>query len=315
MKKLRSDQVMEGLAVAALLAACTVWIAGAVQGGTVWTALSALLAVGGAVLSVHMFRCAHRRFKAQEEALCELREKLERSEANAEQAAVGTRKEMEAFRSALSHSLRMPISIIQGYAVLLANGMVADVEMQKDYLRKISQRAQYLADTIRRNRPNDVLDRNTVVYSRVDLVNLVSLAVKDMMSAAAERQVTFQVISQEGSLEVFADDYLLNRVVFNLLENAVKYMGRPGTVSIRVLRRGDLATLMVQDDGMGLQEEEAKFVFERDFQGSNRLGGQGYGLYLVKQTAQAHGGTVEASSALGRGMKITFTIPIDGRPD
>ena len=107
-----------------------------------------------------------------------------------------------------------------------------------------------------------------------------------------------------------ADTYLLSRVLFNLLENALKYMGRPGAITIRVLKLESNASILVQDDGLGLPAEETAHIFEPHYQGSNHIGGQGYGLYLVKRTIENHGGTVSAQSAPGRGMGISITLPL-----
>ena len=107
-----------------------------------------------------------------------------------------------------------------------------------------------------------------------------------------------------------ADTYLLNRVLFNLLENALKYMGRPGVITIRILRQGDSASLLVQDDGLGLPAKETAHIFEPNYQGSNHVGGQGYGLYLVRRAIEGHGGTVSAQSAPGRGLGISMTLPL-----
>ena len=147
-------------------------------------------------------------------------------------------------------------------------------------------------------------------YSEIDLIDLVSQAAADIRTAAAEQGVSVQVVSQEVQLMAQVDSYLLNRALFNLLENAIKYMGRPGIVTIRVVQKGDQVDIQVRDDGLGLAEEEATHIFEANFQGSNRVRGQGYGLYLVKRTVEAHGGAVSAESGLGRGMSITLTLPL-----
>ena len=107
-----------------------------------------------------------------------------------------------------------------------------------------------------------------------------------------------------------ADTYLLSRVLFNLLENALKYMGRPGAITIRVLKLESNASILVQDDGLGLPAEETAHIFEPNYQGSNHVGGQGYGLYLVRRAIEGHGGTVSAQSAPGRGMGISITLPL-----
>ena len=220
------------------------------------------------------------------------------------------KRENEQFRSSLAHSLRMPVAIIQGYAELLAGGMVSEEEAQKDYLEKIVQRSRYMSDVMSRHFSGGELNNERILFEEIDILELVRKAVVDIKKAAEEKGVVVQMISTEDTVMAMADGYLLNRVIFNLLENSLKYMGRPGVVMIRVLKQNGLVSLMVQDDGLGMDPEEASRVFEPRFQGSNRSGGSGYGLYLVKQAVEAHGGIVTAQSAPGRGMGIVLTLPL-----
>lgn len=243
------------------------------------------------------------------------REELAALEQDHAQALAKTRAqnqaEMEAFRSSLSHSLRMPVAIIQGYAELLTSGVIKDTAVAAEYLQKISQRSQYMTEAISRQfSVSDSMDSSKLTYSDLDLVSLVRQAAVDMQTAAEEQGVRIQVVSSEESLPMQADTYLLNRVLFNLLENSLKYMGRPGVITIRVLRLEKAASILVQDDGLGLPTEEAAHVFEPNYQGSNHIGGQGYGLYLVKRAIEAHGGMVYAQSAPGRGMGISMFLPL-----
>jgi len=221
-------------------------------------------------------------------------------------------KAMAAFRSTLSHSLRMPVAIIQGYADLLTSGVISDQQTAMEYLDKISQRCQFMTETMSRQfSANDSIDASKLMYTDLDLVALVRQAAADMQGAAQEQGVRIQVVSAEDDLPMRGDAYLLNRVLFNLLENALKYMGRPGTITVRIRRQDEGVSLLVQDDGMGLSSKETARIFEASYQGSNHSGGQGYGLYLVRQAIAAHGGTVSAQSAPGRGMGITMTLPLE----
>lgn len=226
------------------------------------------------------------------------------------QAAAANRAEMDTFRSSLSHSLRMPAAIIQGYADLLISGVVTEDSVRDEYLRKISDRSQYLTEAISRQvSAGETLNTSKLNYSDLDLLTLVRQAASDMQTAAANQGVTIQVVSPLSQFPMRADAYLLNRVFFNLLENSLKYMGRPGVITIRVLQEGDGVSVRVQDDGMGLDAQETAHIFEPKFQGSNHTHGQGYGLYLVKQAVESHGGTISAQSMPGRGMSITMVLP------
>ena len=220
-------------------------------------------------------------------------------------------KEMAEFRSSLAHGLRMPLSIIRGYAEMLADGMVTDEALQKEYLQKMIQRSQYMAEVLNRQfSQEDTVVQGKLQLSRIDLLEFVEHTAADMQAAAAEKCISLQVVSKERELLVEVDTYLLSQALFNLVENTLKYMGRPGTCTMLVLRRENEAVLKIQDDGMGMPREETARIFELHYQGSNSKNGQGRGLYLVKKIVEAHGGTISATSAVGQGMSMTITLPI-----
>ena len=256
---------------------------------------------------------AHRRDIAalEEEYRQELEEQQRACQEQAAKATAQAEQELNTFRSGLAHSLRMPIAIIQGYADLLSSGVVTEPAVRDEYLRKISDRSQYMTEMISRQfSAMESLDPRKLHYSDLDLMTLLRQAAADMQTAAADHGIAIQVVSTEETIPICADAYLLDRVLFNLLENAVKYMGRPGVVTIRAVPEEDRVSIRVQDDGMGLSAEETAHIFESNYQGSNRAQGQGLGLYLVKRAVESHGGTISAQSAPGRGMGITMTFPL-----
>ena len=311
------------LAVAGAAAALMMWLVEVVVNG--WSAAAicgtvatfAALAAGVALMLVRK-----RELDAIEKKYQEIREEMRREEEEIRQkigeeihrAEEESRQKMEQFRSTLVHSLRMPISIIQGYTDLLVNDMVDDPVTKKEYLEKISARTQYMLDVIRLQRlGNGGINKSTLVMESVDLLALVTQVVRDMQSAADEAEVRVQVLSSEEELVVMADAYLLNRVFYNLLENSMKYMRRSGVVTIRLARQEGTVIIQVQDDGVGMDSEETEHIFEKNYQGSNRVGGQGYGLYIVKESIEAHGGSITARSAPGQGMGIMIRIPDQGQ--
>lgn len=243
-------------------------------------------------------------------------EELERLRAReTERARAEAGEELERFRSALTHELRTPIAVIQGYAELLEGGMVPDTELAREYLRRIIRRSAYMDELLSRLRRAPSGEIGPLSRVRLDMAGLIRQAAEDMRSAAKARGISIRVLLPAEPLAVEADACLLSQVLFNLLENAVKYMGRPGTVVIRAERRGTQALLSVRDNGLGLSREEALHIFEPGYQGSNRRGGQGQGLSLVRRVAEAHGGTVSVSAAPGEGMEISVALPLCPPPE
>jgi two-component system phosphate regulon sensor histidine kinase PhoR len=296
--------LLAGLAVA-LLCGAGLWVIAAPDAPIIYLGLGCTLAAG--ILLVWLY------FTAREQRGEERRERkreLENLRRDHEEELTRLRGQSDAYRGTLSHSLRMPVAIIQGYADLLADGVVTDPDSVRDYLQKIRQRAQYITEVMSREfSDTETVDASQLTYSSFDLLELVRQAAADMKTSASDWTVNIQVIAPVDSLTMTADAHLLNRMLFNLLENSFKYMGRPGTVTIRVLPEDDAVTIIVQDDGLGLPSSEVEHIFERKYQGSNHVGGQGYGLYLVKRTVECHGGTVSANSTPGQGLRITMRLP------
>ena len=106
-------------------------------------------------------------------------------------------------------------------------------------------------------------------------------------------------------------------MLYNLLENAVKYSREHGEIRLQATQRGPEIVLSVSDDGIGISKDQLPRIFERFYRAdkarSRELGGTGLGLSIVKHIAQLHGGGVEAQSEVGKGTTIRVVLPI-GRP-
>ena len=274
--------------------------------------LAAALFAVLAVLSI-----SHRNKLNQLQKRCdEMCEQMNRELEAHEQAMDALREEQEharsAFFSEISHSLRMPISVIQGYAELMQKGAVDPVR-ESEYLDRIVHHTHRMIDVLSKKLDPDTEDSGiTPARKQVDLVPLVRDQLQDLQRTASERGVSLQMVCPDDSLRVYADKRLLQRIFFNLVENSIHYMGRDGIVTVRLSRADDMARIIVSDDGLGLPESEVSSVFNAHFRGSNTKpgSGSGYGLFLVKQAVEAQGGSISASSRPGRGMSVTFTLPM-----
>lgn len=278
---------------------------------SIWTVVL-LLAASGLVFAVLVLQRKQQLLQQQT-----FQQQLEAEREARVQALTAQReqnhKEIERFRSDLAHGLRIPIAIVQGYAELLAEEKVSDPLAQKDYLDKIVQRSQYMSTLLAKQfSVIELVDSSAVNFATVDLIQLIHQIADDMQSIARNQDVQIQVVSMHQSLLLEADAHLLNRIFFNLLENAIKYMGRGGVVTIRAAEQDGCVSITVKDDGLGLPAEETARIFEQDYRGSNRTDnlGSGHGLFLVRHIVLLHGGEVTAESATGRGMAIHITLPL-----
>ena len=145
-------------------------------------------------------------------------------------------------------------------------------------------------------------------------VNLLELA--QAVETAFEPDLKKKKLTCEVSGEaaaVMGDQRRLHQVIFNLVSNAVKYSTEGGTIQIRVKQEKHKAVLIVEDQGIGMAEEDLPLIFERfyrtDLSRSRKTGGAGIGLAIVKAIVQAHQGTVKVTSKVGCGSRFTVTLP------
>lgn len=221
------------------------------------------------------------------------------------------REALEDFRSLMSHQLRMPLSIVQGYAGLLEKDIITDEVLKKEYLGKIVDRTQYISDILtKRLAACRTSDEIALEFSNFDLIALLRQIGEDMQTVAKNHGIDIQTIFTLDSLYIRGDFYQLSKVIFNILENSLKYMGREGRVTIMAEISGPFVTITIKDDGFGLEEGQTQHIFELNFQGSNKTTGHGHGLYLAKAAVEAHGGTITASSSQGMGMSIKISLPL-----
>lgn len=224
----------------------------------------------------------------------------------------GVRQE---FVANVSHELRTPLSLIKGATETLLDGARSDPVALDRLLSIIDRHADRLTLLI-----DDLLllakldsDRVKLNLEYLPLRPTVQEVVDDLMTPARAREITIENALPSG-LVGHVDPERFRQVLFNLIDNAVKY-GRPaGKVKITGQTLNDsFVELCVEDDGPGIPADARTRVFERFFRAdkarSREQGGTGLGLAIVKHVVQAHGGEVRVESELGRGAAFYFTVP------
>lgn len=222
------------------------------------------------------------------------------------------------FVANVSHELKTPLTAIRGYAETLRYGDIDEPDTGIRFLDRILQQCTrlqaLLADLLTLSRLESLEDRGerTVVH----LDKLLEDCLGSIAPQAAEKEITLDVESQSmPSLDGDRDS--LERLVINLLDNAVKYNRLGGSVKARLLPHDEEMTLEVADTGIGIPSHSLNRVFERFYRvdkGRSRdEGGTGLGLAIVKHVAQLHGGRVEVESHLGEGS--IFRVHLPTRPD
>ena len=147
----------------------------------------------------------------------------------------------------------------------------------------------------------------------VSLNTIIDNAVETVSSDAASKQIAIRVHTPADIVFVDADPLRLEQVIWNLLNNAVKFTPSGGKVAIRLMSGDGLLTLTVEDTGPGIEPEFVSHVFEMfrqaDASSSRHHSGMGIGLALVKQLIELHGGSVAVATTLGQGARFTIELP------
>lgn len=257
------------------------------------------------------------RKRAEEE-----RERLHESEREARAEAEKANRLKDEFLATLSHELRNPLNVILGYAEVLLRSEEA----------RSSQFVKRAAEVLKRNAlaqsrlVRDLLDLSRLHIGKlslnleeVSLMTIINNAVETVSGDVAAKQIELKVEGFEEVIFVKADPLRLEQIIWNLLNNAVKFTPAGGTITIRVGSEKGQAILTVEDTGQGIAPEFLPHVFEMfrqaDASSSRPHSGMGIGLALVRQLIDLHGGTVSAASVLGQGAKFTIQLPVSSETE
>lgn len=222
------------------------------------------------------------------------------------------------FVSSVSHELRTPLTSIKGYVDLLLLGAGGPiVEAQLPYLNVVKNNTKRLMDLI-----NDILeigridaDKIELNLDEVDIPNIVHDVLQTMHAELERKSITAIIDLQDNLPLIIADPRRLTQVTMNLFSNAVKYTYPEGSVTVRVvLNPSGMIQMDVEDNGVGISEEDQKHLFRRFYRADNPLrdeaGGTGLGLVIAKSYIERHGGEMWVSSKLGQGSTFSFIVPV-----
>ena len=220
------------------------------------------------------------------------------------------------FVANVSHELRTPLSMIKGYVETLINGAKDDPNVATRFLQTIEKHADRLTYLIEDLLTISRLESGQVVMNlqKVELRSVAGDVINDLQSRARNKQVVLEnQIADE--IAVRADADRIQQVLFNLVDNAIKYGRLEGQVWLNARFAGEqFVEVSVRDNGPGIPPDSLDRVFERfyrvDKARSREQGGTGLGLSIVKHIIQSHGGEVWVESQVGQGTTFFFTLPL-----
>ena len=215
------------------------------------------------------------------------------------------------FSANVSHELKTPLTSISGFAELMKEGLVPPEkipEFSGDIYKESLRLIGLVNDIIQLSR----LDENSTQFQRapVDLYDLCAQSLERLSPVAARQSVTLALTGEHA--EIIGVEQLLKEMIYNLLDNAIKYNVPGGSVTASVRKSAGRTILSVADTGIGIPYAHQPRVFERfyrvDKSHSKEVGGTGLGLSIVRHAAQYHGARLELKSQPGKGTTITVTF-------
>jgi len=244
------------------------------------------------------------------------REQLLEKERRLRETAESHNRAKDEFLSVISHELRSPLNAVLGYArVARASANEPDtVRKNCEIIERNARTQQKLIE--------DLLDSARIISGKLRLeigatdLRLTLEEALEVARPAAEAKGIF-LLAQLGSepCQISGDEARLQQIIWNLLQNAIKFTPAGGRVVLQLANDESHAKIVVSDTGKGIEPDFLPYVFDRftqqDASRTRRHGGLGLGLSLVKQLTELHGGTIEAESeGIGRGAKFTVTLPL-----
>lgn len=216
--------------------------------------------------------------------------------------------------SALAHDIKNPLGVIMGYAEALHESLEGPGAKDKlNMLDRIQDNGQRIVKLVTGFLEASKAEAGMINLEPkpVDLNLLLREAGQQQMALLRQKEISLQVDLKAGLPQILGDDLQLDRVFWNLVGNAIKFTPKQGVVKLRSWVENGKVCASVSDTGMGISKDELPMLFTefRRLKGSANVEGTGLGLFIVKTIVEAHGGTVEAQSDVGKGTTFTVRLP------
>jgi PAS domain S-box-containing protein len=220
------------------------------------------------------------------------------------------------FTSAAGHALRSPLTVVQGYAELLLRQPDLDAESRQRFLALIFEKAQELSQItnellyLSRSEPEQNLQQQKTV---VEVKNLLErITQKTFLNVPLHR---LDMRLPETPIRLFVDENEIERVLENLLDNAVKFSPPHGLITLGGEQKGGVFHFWIEDEGIGMTPDQQDKAFDKFYRadGSNSaITGLGLGMSIARKIVEDHGGRIWLESTPGKGTTVNFTVPISG---
>lgn len=213
------------------------------------------------------------------------------------------------FSANAAHELRTPLAVMRTKLEVFEKNNNPSAAEYQETVHMIRMQTSRLSHVI------DILLEMTDLQSaqkqdRISLADMAEEVICDLTAVADKKEIT--ITQNSGTAEIIGNDTLIYRAIYNLVENAIKYNHTGGNVTVSIKEDGEFATVIVSDNGPGIQQEDWQHIFEPFFRvdksRSRDMGGAGLGLALVKEIARQHGGDVYVVQSSKNGTEIALKL-------
>ena len=219
------------------------------------------------------------------------------------------------FIANVSHDFRSPLTSIKGYIEAIMDGTIPH-EMQDKYLNiilfeteRLNKLTQSMLELNKYGKKGTMLD-----ISSFDINNTIKLVAQSFEGICQEKKISFELILTGETSFVLADMSKIQQVLYNLIDNAIKFSHTGSTITIETTEKNDKVFISVKDTGIGIPKDSIKKIWERFYKTDLSRGkdkkGTGLGLAIVKEIVSAHNENINVISTEGVGTEFIFTLPL-----
>ncbi|WP_432405366.1 sensor histidine kinase [Wukongibacter sp. M2B1] len=215
------------------------------------------------------------------------------------------------FISSVSHELRTPLTAIRGWSEIILAGEIESSEEEKEGLKIISDEAERLSGLV-----DELLDFSKLESGKITL-DLVEIDVKELIEDVygyfrkrfGMAGIRSRIILDEANCIIIGDTNRLKQVLINIIDNAIKFTGKNGAISIKSLVSEKYILIEIEDNGIGIPIEEIGRITEKFYKGKSKNAGSGIGLAISKEIVDMHRGQLHIKSIKGEGTSIGIELP------
>ena len=213
----------------------------------------------------------------------------------------------------VSHDFRSPLTSIKGYVEAMADGTIPS-EMQQKYLNIILFETERLTDLTQDLLTLNEFDTKDILLDKevFDIHEVIKNTAATFEGICTKRKISIELILAARHLNVYADRKKIQQVLYNLIDNAIKFSDSDSSITVETTDRGDKVYISVKDYGIGIPRDSLNKIWERFYKTDASRGkdkkGTGLGLSIVKEAIQAHGENINVISTEGVGTEFIFSL-------